>query len=149
MVAIYLPHCFVKFLSVLPTSVLHGIYDTCLMLLMEFNSSEMNFADEMDTLLKYKKMIIYNFFERVLSMNNNKMNNNIVTQNSFTNLCFNNNNTLFLTITFMLLAITSYIICLYLFIYYWINLKRKIYDNRPVNSNTTSIELFSSNFVGM
>ncbi|KAH8740249.1 hypothetical protein FG386_001524 [Cryptosporidium ryanae] len=128
-----------KLLCLMPTSILHGIYDTCLVLLMEFDISEEN--TEKTSIFINKKIIIQKYIHKIMSTNDiviSKLNK----QNSFTNICFEQSQTLFLTLVFLFLAIISYVMCLSLFTYNWIHLRRKRYNR--VNNNLVTVELYSN-----
>ncbi|KAH7648690.1 hypothetical protein FG379_002160 [Cryptosporidium bovis] len=127
-----------KLLCLIPTSVLHGIYDTCLVLLMEFNINEEN-AEKTSVFIN-KKITIHKYINKIMNMNNVVIKDENE-RNKFLNICFRQNQTLLSTL-FLLLAIMSYILCLFLFIYNFVNLKRKRYNR--INNNVISVELYSN-----
>ncbi|KAL5370151.1 transmembrane domain-containing protein [Cryptosporidium parvum] len=132
----------IKFLTLLPAGILHGIYDSSLILLVLINQNY-----NKDEILSYNLNSTCNLNTRILKLfltlfplKINKLfgsfkNQNLI-ENSFNN-CFGTFFYNLITIGFFIFAILSYFICFFLFIYNWIYLEKQNSNRRIITTTRT------------
>ncbi|KAH8581731.1 conserved hypothetical membrane [Cryptosporidium sp. chipmunk genotype I] len=136
-----------KLITLLPAGILHGIYDSSLIILVLLNqdyNKGQKFDDRLNSACnlnnQIQKLFLTLFPFKINKLFGNFKNQNLV-QNSFSK-CFNAFYYNLLTLGFFILAVLSYSICLFLFIHNWIHLERKTSSRRvltrTVDINSTS-----------
>ncbi|POM83145.1 Protease prsW family protein [Cryptosporidium meleagridis] len=134
----------IKFLTLLPAGILHGIYDSSLILLVLIHQDYNN--DEI--LGHHLNTRILQLFLTLFPLKINKLfarfkNQNLVEENSFNN-CFGTFFDHLITIGFLVFAILSYFICFFLFIYNWIYLEKQNSNRRIITTRTLSRDNISN-----
>ncbi|TRY53108.1 Protease PrsW [Cryptosporidium tyzzeri] len=121
----------IKFLTLLPAGILHGIYDSSLIILVLINQDY-----NKDEILSYNFNSTFNLNTRILKLFASFKNQNLI-ENSFNN-CFGTIFCNLITIGLFIFTILSYFICFFLFIYNWIYLEKQNSNRRIIRTRTIS-----------